>query len=87
MLLIYPPAAKPCEASGGIARLYGALNSHGVKCRVLDGNLEGLLFLLLNSKDLINTPKDPWTRRAVRNVCENIGLLKSMVTRPRIGQA
>jgi hypothetical protein len=49
-----------------------------VKCRVLDGNLEGLLFLLLNTKDLKNIPKDPWTRRAVRTVCENLSLLKSL---------
>jgi hypothetical protein len=46
MLLINPPVVRPCEAPAGIARLLGTLKSHGVSCRALDANLEGLLHLL-----------------------------------------
>jgi hypothetical protein len=77
MLLIYPPVAKPCEAPGGIARLYGALNHYGVRCHILDGNLEGLLFLLFRSKDLTNISKDRWARRAVHTLSKNLDLLRS----------
>ncbi len=77
MLLIYPPVAKPCEAPGGIARLYGALTAYGVKCQILDGNLEGLLFLLSRSKNVRNIAKDRWTGRAMRNLYEHLDLLRS----------
>ncbi len=73
MILIYPPLAKPCEPPAGIAKLSGALTHHGVKHRVLDANLEGLLSLL-------ETPpvsSDTWTRRAFRHLSEHLALLKS----------
>ena len=43
--LIYPPTAKICEPPGGVAYLAGALKRHGVKCTVIDANLEALLWL------------------------------------------
>jgi len=63
ILLIHPPVAKPAESPAGIGRLSGMLLSRGIKHRVLDANLEGLLYLLLSSE----RPKDcndAWTRRA-----------------------
>jgi len=71
MLLIYPPVAKPSEPPAGIAKLAGALAAHGVPCRVLDANLEGLLHLL----DQPGTAADTWTRRAVKGLPKNIAAL------------
>ncbi len=73
MILIYPPLVKPCEPPAGIAKLSGALCHHGVKHRVLDANLEGLLSLL-------ETPppsSDTWTRRAFGHLSGHLSLLKS----------
>ena len=71
MILIYPPVAKPCEPPAGIAKLCGALNHHGMKYRVLDANLEGLLSLL-------KTPpasSDTWTSRAFRHLSRHLASL------------
>ena len=71
MILIYPPVAKPCEPPAGIAKLCGALNHHGIKYRVLDANLEGLLSLL-------KTPpvsSDTWTYRASRHLSRHLASL------------
>jgi radical SAM superfamily enzyme YgiQ (UPF0313 family) len=76
MLLIFPPAAKPCEPPAGIAKLAGALKAHGVSCFVLDANLEGLLYLLERPQ----TASDTWTRRAVKNISKNIAALKDPKT-------
>lgn len=46
IVLIHPPAAKACEAPGGMARLAGSLRRHGVACRIWDANVEGQLALL-----------------------------------------
>jgi len=63
MLLIHPPVAKPCEPPAGIARLAGALQEQGIRCRLLDANLEGLLWLLCRQV----TADDTWSRRAERH--------------------
>ncbi len=71
MILIHPPVAKPCEPPAGIGRLCGALNRYGVNYRVLDANLEGLLYLL-------RTPlaaSDTWTRRAARHLSKHLTYL------------
>ncbi len=71
MILIYPPVAKPSEPPAGIAKLCGILNQHGIKYRVLDANLEGLL-------DLLNTPPvslDTWTFRASRHLVRHLASL------------
>ncbi len=62
MLLIHPPAAKPCEPPAGIARIAGTLKAHGYPCRIFDANLEGLLFLISSVKP----SRDPWSRRACK---------------------
>jgi hypothetical protein len=72
MLLIFPPVAKPCEPPAGIAKLAGALKAHGVSCSILDGNLEGLLYLLQQP----HTAADTWTRRAVKNISSNLAAIR-----------
>jgi hypothetical protein len=76
MLLIFPPAAKPCEPPAGIAKLAGALKARGISCSVLDANLEGLLYLLQQPP----AANDTWTRRAGKNVLKNIAALKDIKT-------
>ena len=64
IILIYPPVAKPCEPPAGIARLSGMLAGLGVEHRLLDANLEGLLYLLgtsvLLEKANVPGPKGPF---------------------------
>ena len=76
MLLINPPVAKPSEPPAGIAKLAGALAAHGIPYRVLDANLEGLLYLL----DQPCTVSDTWTRRAVKGISKNIAGLREPAT-------
>jgi radical SAM superfamily enzyme YgiQ (UPF0313 family) len=71
MILIYPPVAKPCEPPAGIAKLCGALNHHGIRHRVLDANLEGLLSLLQNP----SLSPDTWTSRASRHLSKHLASL------------
>jgi hypothetical protein len=77
ILLIHPPVAKPCEPPAGIAKLCGALTSHGVTVGVLDANLEGLLGLL---KDPALPSSDTWTRRASRHLSGHLRSLKEWKT-------
>jgi hypothetical protein len=78
MLLIYPPVAKACEPPAGIAKLSGALKSHGVKHAVIDANIEGMLFLMDSFAANPTACSDTWTGRAVRNYTRNIAVLKDM---------
>jgi hypothetical protein len=82
MVLIYPPVAKACEPPAGIARLFGALSHHGVKCKILDANLEGLLSLL-NGPHLA---ADPWTHRASRNLLRHLTAIRSWPTYRHFGR-
>jgi len=73
MILIHPPVVRPCEPPAGIARLCGALSHHGMRYRVLDANLEGLISLL-------KTPpasSDTWTSRAFRHLSGHLASLQS----------
>lgn len=74
MLLIYPPVAKPSEPPAGIAKLAGTLTRHGVACRLLDANIEGLLYMLQQAP----TASDTWSRRAIRHRDNNLAALKNM---------
>ena len=76
MLLIHPPIAKPCEPPAGIARLAGALHAHGVPCRLLDANLEGLLWLLEQPP----AADDTWSRRALKNRPHHLAALREPAT-------
>jgi len=76
MLLIHPPVAKPCEPPAGVARLAGALQAHGIPCRLLDASLEGLLWLL--GRPL--AARDTWSRRAERHRDAHLGALRDIRT-------
>lgn len=73
LLLVHPPIVKPSEPPAGIAKLSGALSSHGVRHSVVDLNIECLLALLSNQTDKADT----WTTRAKRNLARNIDTLKT----------
>jgi hypothetical protein len=72
-VLIHPPVAKPCEPPAGIARLAGALKSHGIGCTVIDANIEGLYDLLSR----LRPPADTWSRRAHRHMDAHLASLRS----------
>jgi hypothetical protein len=76
MLLINPPVVKPSEPPAGIAKLAGALAANNAPCRVLDANIEGLLFLM----GLPGTASDTWGRRAIRNSADNLATLRDPAT-------
>lgn len=76
MLLIHPPIAKPCEPPAGIARLAGALQAHGIPCRLLDANLEGILWLLGRPAAAVDT----WSRRAERHRAAHLESLRDRRT-------
>ena len=78
MLLLHPPATKPCEPPAGIARLLGALRNAGVSCYGADLNLHVYLSLF-DPPSLRNVPfpDDTWTRRAVKNRDRNFNLLRN----------
>lgn len=75
MLLIHPPLAKPCEPPAGIPLLASALRKNDLDCTVLDANLEGILSLLGASS--VSNNSDTWTRRAGRNLENNLASLRS----------
>ena len=72
MILVNPPAAKPCEPPAGLAQLAGALEAHGVPHAVVDLALEGPLHLAARPR----AAADTWTRRAVKGVEANLALLR-----------
>jgi radical SAM superfamily enzyme YgiQ (UPF0313 family) len=63
MLLIFPPVAKPCEPPAGVALLSAALKEKGLCCDVIDGSIEGLMYLI--NSDI--KPVDSWSKRALKN--------------------
>ena len=73
ILLINPPVVRPCEPPAGIARLVGALEGHGIRCRVLDANIEGLMALLQGPV----SADDTWSKRALRHRAANLSVLRS----------
>ncbi len=80
MILIYPPVAKACEPPAGIAKLSGALGQHGIRHCVLDGNLEGQLFLMEAASKNRTGKFDTWTSRAMRNLSRNLSAIKDKHT-------
>jgi hypothetical protein len=76
MLLIFPPIAKASEPPAGIARLAASLRAHGFKCRLLDANLEGQLWLLEQPL----TATDTWSRRAFKGRARNLAALRDINT-------
>ena len=78
MILIHPPVAKPSEPPAGLARLSGALDSYGVKHRVLDANIEAIRHIVQRQHSVHAT--DKWTTRAFRNLSGNYSSLKDRKT-------
>jgi len=83
MILINPPVVKPSEPPPGIAKLSGALHIHGIRHHIIDANIEGLYYLLGKAGDFpfpLHFDKgalhDTWTRRALRNLSNNLEGLK-----------
>lgn len=74
--LIHPPMAKPSEPPAGVARLAGALQSHGVACSVVDANLEGLLDIVRQD----HRGRDTWSMRAHRHLDRHLAALRSAET-------
>ena len=70
-LLIHPPVVKLCEPPAGLARLKGAMQANGVRCCILDANMEGLLDLIAGASG-----NDAWTRRAIKNRALDASLLR-----------
>lgn len=73
VLFIHPPLTKPCEPPAGLARLASVLRAHRIDCRIIDANLCGL-------QDLLAGPvhaEDTWSKRAVRNIAENLEALQT----------
>ncbi|MCG6536698.1 MAG: cobalamin B12-binding domain-containing protein, partial [Syntrophales bacterium LBB04] len=71
MILVNPPITKPCEPPAGLARLAGTLKRHGIDCRLIDANLQGILSLL----KVAPQSKDVWTSRAFRHLPSHLSLL------------
>lgn len=76
MLLIFPPVAKACEPPAGIAQLAATLKHHQIPCRLLDANLEGLLWLLQQPSPV----DDTWSRRAAKHLQSHLNAVKSLAT-------
>ena len=73
MILLYPPVAKPSEPPAGVARLAGALKKHGLPCKVMDANLEGIMNLVQEPLEAFDT----WTSRAYRHLPAHLRFLKT----------
>lgn len=76
VLLIHPPVVRPCEPPAGIARIASAMRRHGIDHRILDANLEGILYLLNNQGRNVCS-NDTWTRRAVKNASNALSRIRS----------
>ncbi len=74
MILINPPVHRPCEPPAGIAKLLGSMKKNGVSCRVLDANLEGLIYLLANQT---SSKDDTWSKRSFRNLDSNLSAMRN----------
>jgi hypothetical protein len=76
ILLVNPPVTVPSEPPPGIARLAGTLTANGVRCSLIDANVEGILHLL----GLPGTATDTWTRRALKNAGRNVERIRDQDT-------
>jgi hypothetical protein len=74
IILVHPPIVKPSEPPPGIARLSAFLKNNGVDHRVIDANVEGLLYLL-STAALQGEGSGRWDVRARKNLESNLDLL------------
>ncbi|MBF0574036.1 MAG: radical SAM protein [Desulfamplus sp.] len=73
MLLIYPPVAKISEPPPGVAILAGALEANNIHCKVVDANIQAMLWLAKRA-----SYNDNWSKRAITNLDRNISELKNI---------
>ena len=85
ILLIHPPVTKPGEAPAGLGKLAGVLSQNGVPHRLLDANLEGLLYLV-QEEGPAEMPEDNWSRRAFRHRAARVGALRAWPTYSNSGR-
>lgn len=76
MLILHPPLTKPCEPPAALGYLAAALEAHGRKCTIYDMNIEGLHYLF----ETVKPAGDTWSRRAFKNLRQNIAALQSKST-------
>jgi hypothetical protein len=76
VLLINPPLVAPSEPPPGLAKLAGALKAKGIAHRIVDANIEGILSLL--GGDF--AAGDTWSRRAFKNLHQNLEAVRRMET-------
>lgn len=74
ILLVSPPVSKPCEPPAGLVQLTGALRTEGVPYRLIDANLDGILYLAHGLSDA----HDTWTKRAIKNLPRHLEGLRSI---------
>ncbi|MBP7230615.1 MAG: radical SAM protein [Syntrophaceae bacterium] len=76
VILIHPPVSKPSEPPAGLARLSACLSDNFVEHRVIDANLEGMLYLM---RTFVRTgmPVGRWSLRACKNLEGNLALLRN----------
>ena len=79
IILIHPPMSKPSEPPAGLAALAGCLRANSVNYLAIDANLEGILYLLTNFK-IDGNINDNWTKRAGKNLKDNLAGLKNPAT-------
>ncbi len=77
ILLIHPPVVRPCEPPAGIARLAGALRHNGITVKVLDANIEGLLYLIGGGFPRTGQAGDRWSVGAWKRRELNLAVLRS----------
>ncbi|MBF0201666.1 MAG: radical SAM protein [Desulfamplus sp.] len=78
MILIYPPVSKICEPPPGAAYLAGALARHNIGCKVIDANVDALLWLAHGRLDSEISHESNWTRRAISHLSRNLGAMKDI---------
>jgi len=79
IILIHPPVVKPSEPPAGIAKLSACLTANRVEHRVIDANLEGMLFLA-NAIAQSGASGERWSVRACKNLDANLSALQNSST-------
>lgn len=77
MILIYPPVAKISEPPPGVAILAGALKKHHIRYKVIDANIDAMMWLA-RSGSRVTADADSWSRRAVTHLERNLSDLKDI---------
>ena len=76
IILIHPPVSKPAEPPAGVAKLAGCLQANDITHRIIDANLEGILYLLVNSAQETSAT-DRWMARARKHLGANLAAVRN----------